>query len=240
MLAEEAEPQPPQRIGAGEHHLHQPARMGAAVEAERQLQHVLEIVGEHDLAALVRELVGIERDEGAADDQEQAEPDPGSDEGRELRPVERAAVLGAGERIDDAAEQHGLCERRRGQRDIGEGEQPAEPHLRPEQAEHPGIEAHYGHGESTRNRNGVRSGAFSELGLRRPIPHARRPVGLGIEPLQRLNLVIAARIGHEAGIEAPAASAPWGVIIGQHRRAAAAVIADRGGDAVWARRLAAP
>ena len=24
MLAEEAEPQPPQRVGAGEHHLHQP------------------------------------------------------------------------------------------------------------------------------------------------------------------------------------------------------------------------
>ena len=33
MLAEERQPQPPQRIGAGEHHLHQPAGMRAAVEA---------------------------------------------------------------------------------------------------------------------------------------------------------------------------------------------------------------
>ena len=62
MLAEESEPEPPQRVGAVQHHLHQPAGMGAGVEGQRQLHDVLEIIGQHRLALAVRQLVGMERD----------------------------------------------------------------------------------------------------------------------------------------------------------------------------------
>ena len=89
MLAEERQPQPPQRVDAGEHHLHQPAGMRAAVERERQLQHVLEIVGEHGLAAAVREAVGMQRDQHAADDGEQAERHPGGEQRGQLREARR-------------------------------------------------------------------------------------------------------------------------------------------------------
>ena len=83
MLAEERHPQPPQRVGAGEHDLHLPAGMGAGVVGQRQLQHVLEIVRQHHVAAAVRQPVGEPGHERAGDDDEQAEADPGADERRE-------------------------------------------------------------------------------------------------------------------------------------------------------------
>ena len=76
MLAEKSEPQPPQRIGAVQHHLHQPAGMGAGVKGQRQLHDVLEIIGQHRLALAVRQLVGMQRNGRAAHDGEQAERDP--------------------------------------------------------------------------------------------------------------------------------------------------------------------
>jgi hypothetical protein len=48
--------------------------------------------------------------------------------------------------IDDAAEQHRLGEACCGERHVGERENPAEPHLRAEQAEHADVEAEHGHG----------------------------------------------------------------------------------------------
>ena len=63
MLAEERHPQPPQRVGAGQHDLHLPAGMGAGMVGERQLQHVLEIIGQHQVAAAVRQPVGEPRDQ---------------------------------------------------------------------------------------------------------------------------------------------------------------------------------
>ncbi len=131
MLAEEAEPQPPQRIGAGEHDLHQPAGMDAAVIAERQLQDVLEIVGHHRVAAAVRQPVGMQRDQRAADDGEQAEAHPAAEQRHQIGPDRNAApALGAGQRVDDAAEQDRLGELRGGQRHVGDGQHPAEPGLR--------------------------------------------------------------------------------------------------------------
>ena len=170
---------------------------------------MLEIIGQHRLAALMGELVGIERDERAAEDEEQPKADPGGDERRQSRPVERAAgALRAGQRIDDAAEQHRLGERRRGERDIGERQQPAQPHLRAEQAEHAGVEVEHG----------VRRGRL-ESRLRGPGAHAWRPVRLRVAPLQRLHFVVAARVGDEAEIGAPAAGATRrGVHIGIDRR----------------------
>ena len=76
MLAEERQPQPPQRVGAGQHHLHLPAGMRAGMIGERQLQHVLEIIRQHHVAALMGQPVGVPGDERGGDDHEQAEADP--------------------------------------------------------------------------------------------------------------------------------------------------------------------
>ena len=51
-------PQPPQRVGAGEHDFQLPARMRAGVVGERQLQHVLEKIRQHQIAPPVRQPVG--------------------------------------------------------------------------------------------------------------------------------------------------------------------------------------
>ena len=139
MLAEEAEPEPPQRIGAVQHHLHQPAGMRAGVEGHRQLQDVLEIAGQHRLALAVREPVGLRARHRADADGEQAERGPGG----EQRPG-RAAGL-AGEHVDDAAEQHRLGELRGRQQEIGDGEDPAKPRFLAEQFEDAGVEAEQGH-----------------------------------------------------------------------------------------------
>ena len=76
---------------AAEHHLHQPPGMGGAVKAQGELEHVLEIIRQHRLAPLMGELVGVERNERPADDEEQPEAHPGGDERRQPKPVERAA-----------------------------------------------------------------------------------------------------------------------------------------------------
>ena len=102
VLAEEREPEPPDRIGAGEHHLQQAARVRSAVVAERQLQDVLEVVGEDGVPAAVREPVGMERGEGAADDREQAEADPRAEQWEQARPRRRRVRrLRVHQRVED-------------------------------------------------------------------------------------------------------------------------------------------
>ena len=131
MLAEEAEPQPPQRIRAGQHDLHQPAGMDAAVEAERQLQDVLEIVGHHRVAAAVRQPVGMQRDSAPQTMVNSPKPTQAREQRHQIGPGRDAALgLRAGQRIDDAAEQHRLGELRGRQRHVGDGQHPAEPGLR--------------------------------------------------------------------------------------------------------------
>ena len=56
-----------------------------------------------------------------------------------------SARLCAGERVDDLAEQHRLGELRDRQREIGDGQEPAEPPLLPEQPQHPDIQANEFH-----------------------------------------------------------------------------------------------
>ncbi len=147
MLAEERHPQPPQRVGAGEHDFHLPAGMLAGMIGERQLQHVLEIIRQHQIAAPVRQPIGEPGDQRAGADNEQAETDPGADERRE-RPDRRRETCGqrARQRIDDAAEQHRLDELRRGERDIGERQRDGEAGVGAQQAEHAEIEADERHG----------------------------------------------------------------------------------------------
>ena len=83
MLAEERHPQPPQRVGAAEHDFHLPAGMLARMIGERQLQHVLEIIRQHQIAPPVCEAIGEPGDQRPGADIEQAETDPGADERRQ-------------------------------------------------------------------------------------------------------------------------------------------------------------
>ena len=143
MLAKEAEPDAPERVGALQHHLHQPAGMDAGVIGQRQLHDVVEVVGQHRLTLAVRQPVGLQGDEGAADDGEQPETDPG----REQRPdrgrygCAGSRGLAVGECVDDPAEQDRLCELRDREQDVGEGKQPAEPGFRSERFENTAVEA---------------------------------------------------------------------------------------------------
>ncbi len=142
VIAEEGDPQRPQRIGSLQHHLHQPTGMDVAVEGERQFQHVLEISGEHGVTPAMGEAVGIECDERAAEDVEYSEADPDQQQRDQLRPDRgRVGGLRIGERVDHASEQHRLGELSRRKRDVGAAEHPGEVLLRPQQSQHASIES---------------------------------------------------------------------------------------------------
>ncbi|MGY4329319.1 hypothetical protein ACVWWG_003736 [Bradyrhizobium sp. LB7.2] len=112
------------------------------MEGQRQLQDVLEIVGQHRLALAVREPVGLQGHERAAGDGEQPECHPG----HQKRPGRiRSGNRLAGEHVDDPAEQHGFCELRGGKQEIGKRQQPAEPCFLAEQFENAGVETEDGH-----------------------------------------------------------------------------------------------
>ena len=145
MLAEKSEPEPPQRVGAVQHHLHQPAGMGAGMEGQRQLHDVFEIVRQHRLALAVGQPVGVKGYRGAAEDGEQAERHPGGEQRPGRVGGQRAGLRLAGQHVDDAAEQHRLGELRTGQQQVGAGQNPAQPCLLAEQFEHAGIKANQGH-----------------------------------------------------------------------------------------------
>ena len=149
MLAEEAEPESPQRVGAVQHHLHQPAGMVAGVEVHRQLHDVLEIAGQHRLALAVRQPVGMQGDGGAADNGEQAERRPGAQQRPGRRRRKRPSRRFAGEHIDDAAEQHRFGELRAGQQQVGAGQDPAQPRFVAEQLEHARVKPKQGHAVET-------------------------------------------------------------------------------------------
>ena len=153
MLAEERHPQPPQRVGAGEHDLQLPARMRAGVIGQRQLQHVFEEIGEHEIAAAMRQAVGEPGHQRGGDDDEQAEADPGADQRRQhVRGGPEPGRKRAGQRIDDVAEQHRLDELRDRQRDIGERERDGEPCFGFEKAEQAQINAQKRHDHSYSRR----------------------------------------------------------------------------------------
>ena len=93
MLAEEGEPQRPHAARAVEHHLEHAAGMGLRVVGERQGQGVLEIVRHHGEPPAMGQPVGMQRDEDAGGDREQAEADPGQDQhvdGRSRRAAGRS------------------------------------------------------------------------------------------------------------------------------------------------------
>jgi len=67
--------------------------MRLAMEYQRQLQHMVEKIGQHRLAAAMCETVGIERDGYAHHDGEEAEADPGGDQLAQVGPSGRRAPL---------------------------------------------------------------------------------------------------------------------------------------------------
>ncbi len=154
MLAEETEPEPPQRVGAVQHHLHQPAGMVAGVEVQRQLHDVLEIAGQHRLALAVRQPVGMQGDGGAAQNGEQAERRPGAPAAATPTTTQAARRRLAGEHVDDAAEQHRFGELRAGQQQVGAGEDPAQPRFLAEQFEHARVKPKQGHAVGTQKGGG--------------------------------------------------------------------------------------
>jgi hypothetical protein len=58
--------------------------MGVAVIRERKLQDVLEIAGQNDMAAAVREAVCVKSDQRAAGDGEKPEAGPGGQQHSQL------------------------------------------------------------------------------------------------------------------------------------------------------------
>ncbi len=146
MLPEEGEHQPLHAGGAIQHHLEDAPGMGGGVKRERQRQHMLE-EGRHDRQpAPVRQSVRMQRDEHAAADGEEPEPDPCSRQRQEIAPGGRdLGRLCARQEVDDAPEQHGLGELGDSEKDVGEGEEPSQPGFRTQLPEHPEIQADEAH-----------------------------------------------------------------------------------------------
>ena len=116
--------------------------MDAAVVGQRQLQHVLEIAGQHHLLATMGETIGVERDQHAARDGEEAEADPGGKQRHDVRGSRRRALgLRTDQRVDDATEQNRLGELRGGERHVGKRQQPAQSRFGPQQTENAAVKA---------------------------------------------------------------------------------------------------
>src|SRR5215467_5888221 len=115
--------------------------MRPLVIAQRKLQHVLEKIRAHSLTVAMGEPVCVERDECAAQDNEQAEPDPGGDERQQVEPGHASpAGLRICEPVDNLAEQHWLDELRRCQSHARAGKNPTQACFWPEDCEHTDIE----------------------------------------------------------------------------------------------------
>ena len=121
IVAEEVDPDVPQRIGAGDHHLHQASGMRGAVEAQRQLQDVFEIGREDDLAPAMGKPIRMQRDERAAQYGEQPKADPGGDQPSSRCPD--AALVSASRMRPNRTGSRKLRAR---QCQVGKREQPAE------------------------------------------------------------------------------------------------------------------
>ncbi len=116
--------------------------MRAGIEAQGQLQHVLEEHRAHRRVLAMRKPVGVERDQRAADDGEERKADPGADQCHQVRYRQLGDLaLRVRERIDDAPEQDRLHECRARKRKVGEGEEPAQAGFVSEQSQHADVEA---------------------------------------------------------------------------------------------------
>ena len=146
MLAKEGLPEPHQAGRSLDHHLEQPAGMGARVETQRQMEDMIEIGGHRRQPLAMREPVGVQRDQHAGPDREQREADPGGEQGEHVGPARRRPRgMRAREPVDDPPEQDGFGELRGGEREIGEDEGRRQAPGGAQLRENAGVEADEGH-----------------------------------------------------------------------------------------------
>ena len=111
------------------------------MEAQRQMQHMLEIFGHDGEAAAMGQAVGVQRDEHRGQDGEQRESDPGGHQRGQLGPLHGVIVrLSVRQLVDDATKKHRFRELRGRQAKVGRHENQGEGRLGPQQAENPDID----------------------------------------------------------------------------------------------------
>ena len=123
FLAKESQPQPEHGHRSLEHDLEQATGVNFGVEAQRQMQDMLEIERHRREAAAMREAIGKKADEDGADDRKQRKADPGRDQREKF---EKADIVLTGfaprHRVDDSPEQDRFGKLRRRQNEAGEDE----------------------------------------------------------------------------------------------------------------------
>ena len=145
--------------------------MRAGVVAQRKLEHVLEEHRSHHLVLAMCEPIGVERDERAANDGEQGEADPGSEQQHQVPQLEvRDTGLGIGQGVDDPPEQERFHEHGGGERQIGQRQYPAQTGLPPEQFQHAEVETEEFHVADIGTVVALRSGLPMHSN---PMSHAR-------------------------------------------------------------------
>ena len=121
LLAQEGQPVPEQRVGAGQDGAHYRARPLLGVIADRQDDGVLERLPQCRQAPAMREPVGRHRHDHAGDDADQAQHRPQSDD--------REGSLSERQGVDHPRQQHLLGDRHDAERDAGQHDQQGLPPL---------------------------------------------------------------------------------------------------------------
>ena len=103
--------------------------MVGRVEGQRQVEHVLEVASHRGEPVAVGEPVGVQGDEHARRDGEEAEADPGEDQ-RQHRAHGIAAALEVRQVVDDPAHQQRFREGRHREHEVGRGEPDGQPPVR--------------------------------------------------------------------------------------------------------------
>ena len=105
ILAEKRQPQAGHPLRAFEHDFQKPPGMIGAVEAQGQVEHMVEIIGHDGEPAPMRQAVGVQRDEHARKDRENAERRPGDEPGEDIAPRMRGGIgVVAAQPVDDSPE----------------------------------------------------------------------------------------------------------------------------------------
>ena len=116
--------------------------MGSGVVGEREMQDVLKIFGDDAEPPAMREPIGVQRQQHARGDTEEAKTAPCRKQRQKILQRRRPVPgLRADQGVDDPPEQHRLRELRGRERDIGKRKHHAQPPFGAEHRENAGIEA---------------------------------------------------------------------------------------------------
>ncbi len=208
VLAEEAEPDHEQGVGAGEHGAHDAARAGPGVVAERQGDRALEGGRHGGGAAAVGQAVGEQRHGDARRDPADAEHRPDADQ------LEHRAAIA--QRVDHAAEQDGLGQLDQAQGDVGDDQHRHHAALVAQEAQGAAIGAQQGPDRAGAVGHGARG--FGQQECHRHRGRAgRRPVAdraIGLDQLGEIAVGAVRRGRQPLDQEAPAAGADQGCGVG--------------------------